>query len=407
MDKLIVESDRSCLAGPESSHLQETTMNQAFYIVFILCGSGLTSTAAELSAVPTGISYTISLDGQSPKSVQVTIPWPAKDNDPVSNPKAPYLVRARDFQTELTKLFGNRVSLAEIDLRNHPGKVEYGLRVTAGPAEGLKNLKGLSGKLLENELIAAVQAGARRTAGALDDECLTQIAEVGSTRRLRLYECRLTSAVWPSIAKLKQLEELTITAAEISGDKMSNIATLMKLKSITLNDTNITDTDLAHFSKLDRMEFIELYRCRKVGDAGVKAFGGLSSLTHLNLSDTKVGDTGLEHLSRLTKLEELSLANTAITDAGLVHLSAMRKMHLLVLDGTAVNGSGLGALTKMPNMSQLQLMNSQLTGENWMKFVPKMESYDRGLMFLSKGSKITPEEAQKIRKLSKGQAFIN
>jgi Leucine-rich repeat (LRR) protein len=188
---------------------------------------------------------------------------------------------------------------------------------------------------------------------------------------------------------------------------MSNIATLMKLKSITLNDTNITDTDLAHFSKLDRMEFIELYRCRKVGDAGVKAFGGLSSLIHLNLSDTKVGDTGLEHLSRLTKLEELSLANTAITDAGLVHLSAMRKMHLLVLDGTAVNGSGLGALTKMPNMSQLQLMNSQLTGENWMKFVPKMESYDRGLMFLSKGSKITPEEAQKIRKLSKGQAFIN
>ena len=46
--------------------------------------------------------------------------------------------RARDFQTQLTKLFGDRVSLAEIDLRNQPGKVEYGLRVTAGPVEGLK-----------------------------------------------------------------------------------------------------------------------------------------------------------------------------------------------------------------------------------------------------------------------------
>lgn len=336
-------------------------MNRAFFIVFILCGSGLTSTAAEPPARPSGILYTISLDGLSPKSVEVTIPWPANSNDPESNPKSPYLVRARGFQTQLTRMFGKRVSLAEIDLRSQPGKIEYGLRVTAGPAEGLKNLKDLSGTLLANEVIAAVQAGTRTTAGALDDECLVQIAEVGSTRRLRLYECRLTSAVWQSIAKLKQLEELTMTVAEISGEKMSKIASLTKLKSITLNETNITDADLAHFSKLNRLEFIELYRCRNVGDAGVKAFGGLTSLVRLDLCGSKVGDAGLEHLSGLTKMEDLLLANTAVTDAGLVHLSAMREMHLLVLDGTAVNGSGLGALTKMPNMSQLQMMNSRKT----------------------------------------------
>jgi hypothetical protein len=382
-------------------------MSRAFFLAFVFCSSGLTGMASEPASRPTGIVYTISLDGQSPKSVIVTVPWPANDNDPESNPKAPYLVRARDFQTQLTKLFGDRVSLAEIDLRNQPGKVEYGLRVTAGPAEGLKNLKGLIGKLPANEVLAAVQAGTRTTVGALDDEIVARIAEIGSIRRLRLLDCRLTSAVWQSIADLKQLEELTITVAGISGEKMSKIASLTKLKSVTLNETNITDADLAHFSKLDRLTYIELYRCRNVGDAGVKAFGGLTSLVHLTLSGSKVGDAGLKHLSGLTKMEELSLDNTAVTDAGLVHLSAMRELHLLVLDGTAVNGSGLGALTKMPNMSQLQLMNSQLTGENWMKFVPKMESYDRGLMFLSRGSKITPEEAEKIRKMSKGQAFIN
>lgn len=198
-----------------------------------------------------------------------------------------------------------------------------------------------------------------------------------------------------------------MTAAEIAGEKTSKIGSLTKLKRVTLNGTNVTDTDLSHFSKLGRLEFLELERCPKVGDAGVKAFGGLTSMVRLDLSGTKVGDGGLKHLSGLVKLEELSLANTAITDAGLVHLSAMRELHLLVLDGTAVNGSGLAALTKMPKMSQLQLMNTQLTGGNWMKFVPKMESYGEGLMFLSKGSKITPEEAQKIRKMSKGQAFLD
>ena len=175
-------------------------MNRGIFFAFILCGSGLTSTAAEPAALPIGNLYTISLDGQSPKSVQVTVPWPANDNDPESNPRAPYLVRARDFQAQLIKLFGNRVSLAEIDLRNQPGKVEYGLRVTAGPAEGLENLKGLGGTLLANELIASVQARTPTTAGALDDECVARIAEVGSIRRLRLYGCRLTSAAWPSIA---------------------------------------------------------------------------------------------------------------------------------------------------------------------------------------------------------------
>ena len=382
-------------------------MSRAFFLTFVFCLTGLTGMASEPASHPPGIVYTISLDGQSPKSVIVTVPWPANDNDPESNPKAPYLVRARDFQTQLTKLFGDRVSLTEIDLRNQPGKVEYGLRVTAGPAEVLKNLKGLSDTLPVNEVLAAVQAGTRTTAGALDDELVARIAEIGSIRRLRLLDCRLTSAVWQSIAELKQLEELTITVAGISGERMSKIASLTKLKSVTLKETNITDADLAHFSKLDRLTYIELYRCRNVGDAGVKAFGGLTSLVHLTLSGSKVGDAGLKHLSGLTKMEELSLDNTAVTDAGLVHLSAMRELHLLVLDGTAVNGSGLGALTKMPNMSQLQLMNSQLTGENWIKFVPTMESYDRGLMFLSRGSKITPEEAQKIRKMSKGQAFIN
>ena len=100
-------------------------MSQAFFLAFVFFLSGLTGMASEPASRPTGTVYTISLDGQSPKSVIVTVPWPANDKDPESNPKALYLVRSRDFQTQLTKLFGDRVSLAEIDLRNQSGKVEY------------------------------------------------------------------------------------------------------------------------------------------------------------------------------------------------------------------------------------------------------------------------------------------
>ena len=392
-------------------------MNRAFCIVLVLCGSGLTAMAVEPAARPVSSLYTLSRDtlsqeAASPKSLQVRVPWPPSHLDPVSNPQADYLVRARAFQSQLNQIFGERVSLSEIDLVSQPGKIEYGLRVTAGPAEGLKKLKDLSKTLVANEVIAAVQAGTRATArgqdpGEIDNECLVQIAEIDSIRRIRLYQCRLTSAIWQSIAQLKELEELTITAAQISGEEMSKIASLTKLKSVTLDGSNIVDADLAHFSRLERLERIDLYRCGNIGDAGVKAFSGLTSLVHLGLHGTTVGDAGLAYLSGLTKLTFLDLGNTAVTDAGLVHLSKMRDMSCLVLDGTAINGSGLGALTKMPNMSQLQLMNSQMTDENWLKFVPTMESYGHGLMFLTRGSKITPEEDQKIRKVTKGQAFLN
>jgi hypothetical protein len=380
-------------------------------IVLTLCVNHLTIMADERSARPVSAQYAISLDGLTPKSTEVRVPWPATDFDPVKNPQSPYLVRARAFQLLLTQVFRGRVSLAEIDLANQPGTVEYGLRVTAGPAEGLAKLKDLRGKLVADEVIATVQAGTRQWAreqdpGLLDDDCVSQIAEISTVRRIRLYQCRLTSHVWESIAKWRQLEELTLTSAEISGEQISNIASLTALRSVTLDGTNIVDADLAHFSKLDRLTYMSLYRCRNIGDAGVKAFRDLASLVHLELDGTQVGDAGLEHLSGLTNLTYLGLASTAVTDAGLVHLSGMRGMSCLILDGTAVNGSGLGALTKMPKMYQLQLMNSQLTGKNWLNHVPNMESYGKGLMFLTKGSKITPEEDQQIRKVAKGQTYL-
>jgi internalin A len=49
---------------------------------------------------------------------------------------------------------------------------------------------------------------------------------------------------------------------------------------------------------------------------------GLTSLTHLNLSDTNVTDAGKEHLKGLSSLTNLDLSLTQITDAGLAELKA-------------------------------------------------------------------------------------
>jgi len=50
-----------------------------------------------------------------------------------------------------------------------------------------------------------------------------------------------------------------------------------------------------------------------------------------------------------------------------------------------------------------------LTGQNWMEQVPKLKSYNRGLMMVTRKSRITPEEEAKIFKMlpTMSQAFLN
>ena len=81
-------------------------MNRAFRIAFVLYGSGWAAWRAEPSALPISTIYTISLDGESPKSVQVRVSGsPRVQLNPESDPQLSYLVRARAFQSQLTQIF--------------------------------------------------------------------------------------------------------------------------------------------------------------------------------------------------------------------------------------------------------------------------------------------------------------
>lgn len=332
------------------------------------------------------------------------------DRQPAESALRPdYLRRAGVLTRKLRDLFGTRVSLVEIDMSNRKGVSELGLSVKFGKADDLAKFEEFRKSLVKNEVLASIVSGTRYpdTGGKIDDACLLQLSEAfPDVRRLVLYRCPITGDVWKSIAKWKDLEELTVTGADLSGKSAAPLAGLTGLTRLDLDGSTIRVGDIEYAAKLPKLDSLTC----KADDSNAKWIGAMKQLRKLNLRGSPLTDVGLKQMAGLTNLTILDLKGTAITDAGLVALKEMIKLNGLNLDDTKTDGSGLGVLKEMPlEVGGLRMEGTLLTGRNWMEHVPNFKSYDKGLMMSTRRSKITPEEEAKIIKMlpKLSQAFLN
>ena len=324
-------------------------------------------------------------------------------------PRPDYIRRASVLARKLRDLFGARVSLIEIDLSKRKGISELGLSIESGKADDQANFEEFRKSLSKNEVIASISSGSRyaNSNGKIDDACLHQLAKAyPDLRCLSLYRCPITGDAWQSIAKLKGLEELTLTGANLSSKSAQPLAVLKELTRLDLGESTLRAAGIEYAAKLPKLALLT-YR---IDDADAEWIGKMKHLTELHLNGSSLSDTGLKQLAGLTKLTILELKGTAITDAGLSALKGMTRLNGLNLDDTKVNGSGLGVLVEMPLEGYgLRMENTLLTGLNWMEHIPNFKSYEKGLMMITRKSKITPAEEAKIMKMlpAMSQAFLN
>lgn len=359
--------------------------------------------------------YPINLDSQTPNRVQVvtgnlrenavkTFISAAFEGQPHPDlPRPAVFERASLLAQTLREKFGTRVTLLEIDLRS-ADRVGFGLAINGGVEKDLDGFEEVSRFLAKNEAIHTIESGALRVDGFVDDATLARLAEhFPDVRKLRLFGGPITGAVLPTIGKWTRLELVSVTRANLSGHPLTPLEKLSALKSLDLYDT----TTSGSLEFLTELRVLDRLFC-KTDDANTQWIGKLTQLRALDLCGSAITDSGMKQLAGLTQLEEFGLQNSSITDAGLVHVSKMSKLHFLNLDGTRLTGEGLLHLRDLP-LSQLQMKGTQLTGENWIRNVPNFQSYDAGLMMITRDSKITPAEAARIRGMIKGnsQAFLH
>ena len=324
-------------------------------------------------------------------------------------PRPEYMRRASALSRKLRDLFGNRVSLTEVDLANRTGISEVGLAVESGLADDAAKLEEFRKFLAKNEVLTAIRSGTRFNGndGKIDDAGLRRLVDAfPDIRRLELSRCPVTGEAWKSIGKWKDLEALTVTGVDLSSKPAAPLAGLTALTRLDLDGTTLVAGDVEFAAKLPKLDSLTC----KVDDASAKWVGGMKQLSELYLHGSPLTDAGLKSLAGLTNLTILDLKGTAVTDAGLVALKGMRKLNGLNLDDTKIDGSGLGVLKDMPLEGYgLRMEGTLLTGQNWMEQVPKLKSYNNGLMMVTRKSKITPDEEAKISKMlpPMSQAFLN
>jgi hypothetical protein len=123
--------------------------------------------------------------------------------------------------------------------------------------------------------------------------------------------------------------------------------------------------------RLPALKTLNLVRVTSLTADGLRAVGGLTTLTYLYLSYCNVTDVGVRELRDLTALTSLNLSScTLVTDVGVRELRDLTALRKLVLDGcTHVTDAGLQHLMSLPALSflDLELTSTTQAGRNALK----------------------------------------
>jgi internalin A len=149
--------------------------------------------------------------------------------------------------------------------------------------------------------------------------------------------------VMAQVGRLPQLKGVLVSQSGVSGPMLVHLEGQTSLSELDLSETRVTDAGLAHLRGLTGLTELWLDHA-PVTDAGLAHLKGLTNLTYLHLSHTQVTASGLAHLKGLTKLQVLDLSGTHVTDAGLEHLKALTELSDLRLSGTEVTHAAVEKL---------------------------------------------------------------
>ena len=144
---------------------------------------------------------------------------------------------------------------------------------------------------------------------------------------------------------------------ESTAARLKTLGAAIEWDVVTVNlaGTRISDDDLKLLREFPRLQTLYLHHA-PITDAGVMNLKGLSSLTKLDLFDTKVTDAGLEHLAEwMPSLESLELNDNVVTDFGLRFLKGLHRLRRLDVRMTRVTQTGADELKRaLPGLEILR-----------------------------------------------------
>lgn len=110
------------------------------------------------------------------------------------------------------------------------------------------------------------------------------------------------------------LESLCLRGTQIQDSDMEILRGFVHLRELDISHISITDEGLRQLRGLVQLQYLNLFCCKEITDAGFSHLGGLTNMEKLVLRQTNVTDAGLACLSEMTNLRYLDLQQTKITN---------------------------------------------------------------------------------------------
>ncbi|VAH65958.1 unnamed protein product [Triticum turgidum subsp. durum] len=121
---------------------------------------------------------------------------------------------------------------------------------------------------------------------------------------------------------------------------------------------------LAYLGSFRYLGILKLADCKKVDHAAIWPLSGMSMLKELDLSRcSRITDAGIKHIVSIDSLEKLHLSETGLTDNGVMLISALKGLNLLDLGGIHMTDKALRSLQVLTQLEHLDIWGSEITDE--------------------------------------------
>ncbi|MFK7765778.1 MAG: leucine-rich repeat domain-containing protein [Mariniblastus sp.] len=218
-----------------------------------------------------------------------------------------------------------------------------------------------------NDAIAKIVDFPKLTRVLLDgtkttDETFDSLAKITNLEYLSIERCNVSAGALAKLKTLKRLNFFQLFRATLNEDSMKALSEYPSLAQIRCGQTRVGDAELATLAGMKTLKAIDLSDCNRVSINGLRSLAQCPNLSFLKVYGKNIDDAGMEVVATMRAMKVLGVNDTRVTDKGIKKLAGLdlRELHLF---RTQVSDEGAKVISQMPNIVTLNLRDTKVSDE--------------------------------------------
>jgi len=146
----------------------------------------------------------------------------------------------------------------------------------------------------------------------------------------------------------------------LSDDHLKTIGECQYLEQLVISATNISDQGVQSLSSLPNLQYLDLSHTRINGTC-LKSLANLPSLVSLSLAGSPIRPEQVATVSQIKTLRAFRMSGVPVDDDTIALLQNCQSLNVLQLQEALVTEKGLASLMTLPSLQELQLTRTAIS----------------------------------------------